>query len=114
MDQRDSTDSTEWALAAEPTDMMHATEPTEPIDKIEPAEPTDKIEPAEPIDKIEPVDPMDRMEPDEPSGRAAPAVFRMPAFCQAPVEPAAWPTGLPAAAGRAARRPGCSAGASHG
>jgi hypothetical protein len=73
IDQRESADRIDPALAAEATENTDATEPTEPIDKIEPAEPIDKMDPAEPIDKIDPLEPMLKMDP---------SLFRMGSFSQ--------------------------------
>ena len=79
-DQRDSADTIEPALAAEPTEKREATEATEPIERTDPAEPIHRIEPAEPIDKIDPLDPMLRSEPAEPADRGEISVFAMLGF----------------------------------
>jgi hypothetical protein len=91
IDQRDTTDKIEPALAAEPIEKTEASEaaenadarePTDPTDKIEPAEPTDRIEPEEPIDRIDPLDPMLKMEPEDLGERDEPTVTCIRTFWQ--------------------------------
>ena len=85
MDQHDTADRTEPALAnehAESTEATEPTEPTEPTDKIDPADPTDRIDPVEPTDKMDPLEPMLRIDPAEPASRRERSSFRMKLFSQ--------------------------------
>ena len=87
MDQRESADKIEPALAAEPIENAEASEPTDPTDRIEPAEPMDRIEPDKPIDRIDPLDPMLKMEPEDPGERGELAEIRITTFWQAGDQP---------------------------
>lgn len=85
MDQEDSPDNIEPALAPDATENAEAIDPAEPIDRMEPADPIDRMEPAEPIDRIEPDEPMLKMEPADPVQPRVSRLVRMIAFSPAPV-----------------------------
>lgn len=88
MEEFDTADSTEPALANESTEpsekaeVIDRTDPADPIDKIDPADPMDKMDPTDPIDKMDPLEPMLRTDPPEPVHSREKSLFRMGRFSQ--------------------------------